>query len=166
MSQPTTRQAAQPNSMRFTGASLARTRFLGSTRRSARSMPSTSKSAVTPKGRIPNSRLPRGCLWPVPTSIWHCRPASCRRPYLEGMEQQRLFKLPQRLLRPRRTCRLQCHAGVRNRVTLPLAFTNLRLDFRRFANFVLPKGRDGFGNRHRDPGSATVSTRNREDALQ
>ena len=76
MSQPTTRQAAQPNSMRFTGASLARTRFLGSTRRSARSMPSTSKSAVTPKGRIPNSRLPRGCLWPVPTSMWHCRPAS------------------------------------------------------------------------------------------
>jgi hypothetical protein len=110
MSQPTTRQAGQPNSMRFTGASSARTRFLGSTRRSARSMPSTSKSAVTPKGRIPNSRLPRGCLWPVPTSIWHCRPASCRRQYLEGMEQQRLFKLPQRLLRPRRTCRLQCHA--------------------------------------------------------
>jgi nucleoside-specific outer membrane channel protein Tsx len=28
----------------------------------------------------------------------------------------------------------------------PLAFTNLPLDFRGFANFVLPKGRDGFGN--------------------
>jgi len=29
----------------------------------------------------------------------------------------------------------------------PLTFTGLPLDFRGFANFVLPKGRDGFGNK-------------------